>query len=308
MKRRSYLLTLLIGLGGFSSGAHAQAYICGNGAGPGETQVGFTQGGQGIAAMPLCMRNVPAQPAAPIPDDYVAFASDDQVSNLFWSTYYHSQQSADEAAIAACSKATGRACRSLGGVSNQCGAIAISSDNATFNGASTNPKLAAKRALEACNAANADNLATCRLGSLPVCAGRAYFGKSTGAATASNEDVERFGAATEARKYWGAMSMADDQSLHGSYGYRNQAAAEREALKQCTNCKVVKTFESTCVGVAWLEGNAVLALVLNDDPQAAMDKAKAQCSNSLGASCSAVARCSGRRYPKSNPFAADAKP
>lgn len=35
--------------------AYAQAYICGSGPGPGERQVGMTQGSNGVASMPLCV-------------------------------------------------------------------------------------------------------------------------------------------------------------------------------------------------------------------------------------------------------------
>jgi len=301
---------LLIGLAFLFPPAplEAQVHVCGSGPGPGERQVGMTQGGNGVGAVPMCVYDGNGGAASPVAvqDDFVAFATDDTGSKLFWSTYYHGQPSADQAAVASCSRATGRRCRPLGGVYNQCGALARTDDGQVFNGGGTNESLAARTALAACNRANAANNHACSLWSLPVCAGQRYAGNasSEAASVASNEVIDRMEARSEDRHYWAALATSDGTNATGVYGYRTRDAAEQAARDECKGCRVVRSFENTCVGMAWLgEKGQLRDFTASDVPEVAHDKAQKQCTTALGAPCSAAVRCVGRRYPKPNPFA-----
>ncbi len=111
--------------------ASAQAYPC-NGPGPGERMVGMTQGGNGIAPIPLCVRDAPAGPVAPagpptqwVNSHFVA-AWHPQSSDVWTAAGYRSHESAGAAALAACNEAMGSGCTLTVGAAN--GAIAIARD------------------------------------------------------------------------------------------------------------------------------------------------------------------------------------
>ena len=58
-------LTALSILFAASGSAFAQTFVCPNGAGPGQRQVGMTGGGQGIASVPVCVQEQAPYRAAP---------------------------------------------------------------------------------------------------------------------------------------------------------------------------------------------------------------------------------------------------
>ena len=62
---RKTLTALSILLATTSGSAFAQTFVCPNGAGPGQRQVGMTGGGQGIASVPVCVQEQAPRQAAP---------------------------------------------------------------------------------------------------------------------------------------------------------------------------------------------------------------------------------------------------
>ena len=97
--------------------AHAQAYAC-PGPGPGERMVGMTQGGNGVAPVPLCVRDdsagAPAPPAAPN-NSYAAIAWHPEAADV-WAdgNYLHSASVGESEALAACTRVMGEGCTSAG--------------------------------------------------------------------------------------------------------------------------------------------------------------------------------------------------
>lgn len=94
--------------------AQAQGtYVCPNGPGPGEQQVGMTPGGNGVASYPVCVSAgpppAPAVPMRSIPNYYAAAWHRD--ANDAWiSVGYHSKDRAEAAAMSACNRAMGGGC------------------------------------------------------------------------------------------------------------------------------------------------------------------------------------------------------
>lgn len=110
--------------------AMAQAYPC-NGPGPGERMVGMTPGGNGVAGVPLCVRD---EAAAPVPqgpptqwvNSYYVAAWHPDASDVWTAAGYRSADAAGEAALAACAAAMGPGCTLTPGAAN--GSIAIARD------------------------------------------------------------------------------------------------------------------------------------------------------------------------------------
>ncbi|WP_225768307.1 DUF4189 domain-containing protein [Inquilinus sp. Marseille-Q2685] len=244
--------------------------------------------------------------SAPPPDGYGAFATDPGHRQLFWSTFYGSEQEAEQAAIENCGRATGQRCKSLGWFGNQCGAVAVTQTGQTITGYGTSWRGAAKDALDACEKAGAGAYTICRLWVPPVCSGASFTAEDNEPArTATVDEIEEMSAEIVDREYWGAVA-SDGHDIRGGYGLPDRRSAERVALSKCTGCKIVQVFESSCAGIAWpTDGRPVYEVVVNTDPAVAKARAKAQCTGEYGA-CEAGVRCSGRRYPASNPDAAAA--
>jgi hypothetical protein len=121
-------LLALLGLGVLSAvgPVHAQAYYC-NGAGPGETVVGMSQGGNGIASMPLCQRvdnGSPQQapqgymPQIKLPDTYMAVIIHPDTSKFWSATGYGSNEAATKDALQACTEVMGEGCEVAAAWSN----------------------------------------------------------------------------------------------------------------------------------------------------------------------------------------------
>ena len=268
--------------------------------------VGCIPGGNDGAAPDDQPYYPPAPP--PPPDGYGAYATDPDFRQLFWATFYDSHEAAEQAAVEDCDRATGKTCQSLGWFGNQCGAIAITQNGQTINGYATLRREAARQALDACEKAGGNAYTICSLWAPPVCAGPSYSAADNKLAeTASPAEIEAMSADIDRRDYWGAIA-SDGNQIQGGYGMPDRRSAETLALSKCDGCRIVKTFENSCAGLAWPSDNRpVYEIVLDDDPATAKAKAKAQCIGKYGA-CEAGVRCSGRRYPAPNPEAAAASP
>ena len=95
----------------------AQAYAC-PGAGPGERVVGMTQGGIGIAPVPLCVRDDsggPPPPPAPPSEAHAALVWHPDAADVWVDGNYTGSNNPGEAnALAACAKVMGDGCMPAG--------------------------------------------------------------------------------------------------------------------------------------------------------------------------------------------------
>lgn len=117
VRRIGHMLLIALAWCLWPTAAQAQAYPC-PGAGPGERMVGMTQGGNGVAPVPLCVRDdsggAPAPPAAPA-NSYAAIAWHPDAADI-WAdgNYLHSASVGESEALAACTRVMGDGCTSAG--------------------------------------------------------------------------------------------------------------------------------------------------------------------------------------------------
>lgn len=160
--RIALALAGLLGLGClFAAGAaHAQAYYC-NGAGPGEAVVGMSQGGNGIASMPLCQRvdNGNAQqapqgymPQVPLPDTFMAVIIHPDTSRFWTTAGYGSNEAATQDALRACTQTMGEGCEVAAAWSNfsQIAVVEDAAGNLFVEGATSRSGKAEKNAHKTC--------------------------------------------------------------------------------------------------------------------------------------------------------------
>lgn len=108
----------------------AQAYPCG-GPGPGEVVVGQTQGGQGVASVPLCQRvdqRSAQSPQAPAPkweSRWGAIATDGDKGVIGSSSGSASRAVAEHTAMTDCQSKGGAPCKLQVSYANGCGALVV---------------------------------------------------------------------------------------------------------------------------------------------------------------------------------------
>lgn len=284
-------------------GGHAQVYPC-PGAGPGEIVVGQTQGGQGVASMPLCQqvgqaqRSPGMQQAPLVPHDYGAFAIDEH-GTVYPETSFRSQEEAESMALDWCKIKMKGSCRLLGWFRSTRMTFARDTSgevySGTLEGESGDP---AKNAMNECN----KNTSTgkCVLLSMPMCAGTGREGGNTMAAQASPDLLEFLSAKLDARDYWGAIAY-DGTNMADAHDEPSKQLAESKATGGCNGCKIVAVFKNTCAAIARpIDKRRVFETAEDTAPDLAGTKAAAQCSTKYG-TCETQVRCSGRTYPKANP-------
>lgn len=150
------LMTLLAGLWTMSTVAHAQAYPC-SGPGPGEVVVGQTQGGQGIAPIPLCQRV--DQPQSPPPPQWEsrwgAITTDVQHGVVGSSTGELNASAAEQRAITDCKTKGGKDCQVQISFSNGCGVMLVGKKTFNLNMGETEA-IATQKAMQTCSANDTD--------------------------------------------------------------------------------------------------------------------------------------------------------
>lgn len=246
-------------------------------------------------------------PLPPPPDYYAAYAADPEHERLFWSTFRRSAGAAVSVAVEACNKSTGKACKSLGWFSNQCGALALTQNRQIFSGHDENWRGAGQEAMEACNL-DSPASSLCRLWVPPVCTGAQFrIDVNDKVATASDTEIEALSDELDKRQYWGVVGASVTGEVTTRVNLWDQKSAERAVADGdvCRNCTVKLTYRDSCAGLAWpSDGRPFLESILNDDPKKAEADARDRCATKYGA-CVGTTRCSGRRYwegyPAGNP-------
>lgn len=108
----------------------AQAYPCG-GPGPGEVVVGQTQGGQGVASVPLCQRVDQQSPQTPQPappqwaSRWGAIATDGDKGVVGSASGSASRAIAEKTAMSDCQSKGGAPCKLQVSYANGCGALVV---------------------------------------------------------------------------------------------------------------------------------------------------------------------------------------
>ena len=157
------MLAILV-MGFASESASAQNYLCPAGAGPGERQVGMTQGGgnSGLASIPICVSvDEPQQQqsgsGSPVQqynyywaDNYVAVAWHPDASDVWAIWNAHSAEEAKEGALRLCAVAMNEGCTIASAGSNSSIAIARASDGTLWSGWGETPRKAKNDVLASC--------------------------------------------------------------------------------------------------------------------------------------------------------------
>jgi hypothetical protein len=135
-------------------------YVCPVGAqAPGERQVGMTQGGNGVAAVPICVQDQVASPQG-YPqqsydptywaDGFVASAWHADAADVWAVWNERTQQAAESRALDACNQAMGGGCTLSAGGTNSSIAFVSSEDGALSSGWGKNPSAAKRDAANNC--------------------------------------------------------------------------------------------------------------------------------------------------------------
>lgn len=127
---------------------HAQAHYC-SGSGSGERVVGMSQGGSGVAAMPLCQgvdqsgaqqgQSQGYMPQMKLPDTYMTVVIHPDTSEFWATTGYGSDERARQDALQACTQTMGEGCQVAAAWTNfsQIAVIADAAGNLFVEGAHT---------------------------------------------------------------------------------------------------------------------------------------------------------------------------
>lgn len=154
------MMFAMLAMGLASESALAQNYLCPAGAGPGERQIGMTQGGgnSGLASIPICVAvDEPQQSGPPAQrinsywaSNYVAVAWHPDASDVWAIWNAHSAEEAKEGALRLCTVAMSKGCTIANAGSNSSIAIARGSDGTLWSGWGETPRKAKMDVLASC--------------------------------------------------------------------------------------------------------------------------------------------------------------
>lgn len=204
--------------------AQAQAYPCGAGAGPGERMVGMTPGGNGVASVPLCVRDdggAPAPPAAPS-NSYAAIAWHPDAADIWVDgNYLHSASVAESESLAACNRVMGGGCTSAGSWWNSSMTIIRDKAGYFYKAWAGEGGAERKRVLAECSAKQ-----------LLPCEVFATIRSSTNRRSPGASARKSFAASA-----WVTGGAADgyNAKLYIASGYRSADAASAAAIKACAD-------------------------------------------------------------------------
>lgn len=268
--------------------AAAQAYAC-PGPGPGERMVGMTQGGNGVAPVPLCVRDDsggPAPPPAPPIEAHAAIVWHPDAADVWVDgNYTGANNPAESVALDACTRAMGDGCKPAGTWSNSSMAI-IRDRNGYFY----------KGWLGEGGAERRQVLADCSAKQLLPCEIFATIKSSTNRRLPGASVRKVFAASA-----WVTGGVADgyNSKLYVASGYRDADEATAAAIKACSDA-TSRSCESNA-----LTGNGVIqAYRMNgsDDsataetsPKRAKEAAQANCKKLKSTGCELQAQFDSRK-------------
>ncbi len=235
------------------SPAHAQ-YICPNGPGPGENQVGTTPGGNGVAPMPLCAPvdgggsgNGPYVPRYVHVDTSAAMAWHPDVGDVWLNGAALSEDAAKRNVLAACTAAMGSGCSVAVTFSEAAVGVARDSSGSLVYAMDGISNEAGKRALEACSARQ---VMPCEL----MITFNSYDHDH-------NPDLKRY------RKSYAAAAWEtgnETEALYVASGYSDLESAQSRAISACQAAMPGKTCEVT----TWVGNGFVVPYLVDRDGRA----------------------------------------
>ncbi len=258
----------------------AAAYPCPNGPGPGEVQVGMADGGHGIATLPMCNRvgadEAPVGPGAPgapvmIPRGatytYGSIAWHADAADVWMVGNAGAASTAEREALAACERAMGGGCTSIGTWHNS--AMKIFRDRhggliSAWDGDG--------------GAHSARTLAACTAGQLLPCE---LFGTFPSARRRHAPDP------AAVRKHYAVVAWVDgsdgfDSRLYIASGQADVASAERRALAACAAAT-----QRRCAILARVGNGVIQPYRLGDDNEqsATVETSGARAARAAQANC-----------------------
>lgn len=156
------MMLAMLAIGLASESASAQNYLCPAGAGPGERQIGMTEGGgnSGLAPIPICVPVDEPEPQQSGPrtqqynyywaSNYVAVAWHPNASDVWAIWNAQSEEQAKEGALRLCTVAMHEGCTIASAASNSSIAIARGSDGTLWSGWGETPRKAKADVLASC--------------------------------------------------------------------------------------------------------------------------------------------------------------
>jgi hypothetical protein len=263
-------------------------FICPNGPGPGERQVGMAGGGNGVAAVPVCVSDGPPPPPARPTEwiySYYAMAGHDGANDVWTGAGFRTPTDAQLNALNACNQAMGGGCKIYADGAN--GVIALARDNtgALWWGSDNSVDKAKKRVLKSCK----DKGYSCEV---TLWTTSQAWVEEIGGAALDNPKVfppthNNF------RKSYAAAAWVTDkqkwtQKVWISAGHATANAASEAVLSACNNdsgttCVLAQTVSDTAIYVGVDQARAIRvgsALSQKDAPnQIKIDckKAKVKC-------------------------------
>ena len=259
--------------------ARAQAYPC-PGPGPGERMVGMTPGGDGVAPVPLFVRDddggyddEPAAPQAPV-RDYAAVAWHPDAADVWFEGGYSDAGAAEREARAACNAVMGGGCTTTGEWWNSSMVIIRDRVGYFYNAWLDKDRSERDKVLADCSA---QQLLPCEI----------YM--------TFNSSRRQYRPGAEARKIYGAGAWVHgnegyDGKLYLATGYRDSKVAVDTAVKACSDANPGRTCEMVA-----LSGNGIIQTfryngnfdnaTVETTPRRAREAAKRLCAQLKASSC-----------------------
>lgn len=204
--------------------AAAQAYAC-PGPGPGERMVGMTQGGNGVAPVPLCVRDDSGGGPAPAPvssNSYAALAWHAEAADVWVDGNYTGPNNmSEDNALAACNAVMGSGCLATGTWSNSSMAIIRDRNGYFYKGWNGEGGAERKQVMADCSA---KQLLPCEI--------FATIGSGTNRRFPGARARKLFAASA-----WvtGGASDGYNSRLYVASGYRSADDATAAAIKACSD-------------------------------------------------------------------------
>ena len=268
--------------------AQAQAYAC-PGPGPGERMVGMTPGGNGVAPVPLCVRDEdagPPPPPAPPTEAHAALVWHPDAADVWVDGNYTGANNPGEAnALAACAKAMGDGCSPAGTWWNSSMTIIRDKAGYFYKGWAGEDGLERKQAIADCSA---KQLLPCEIFKT--------FGSGAN---------RRFPGAGVRKSYaasaWviGTVDQGYDNKLYVASGYRSSDEATAAAVKACGDATGRKCEANTLTGNGFIQtyrlGGTDDSATVETSAKRAKEAAQMNCKKQKATSCLLQAQFDSRK-------------
>ncbi|HVK96104.1 MAG TPA: DUF4189 domain-containing protein [Noviherbaspirillum sp.] len=280
---RLFAWMLLIGLAYclWPATAWAQQYPC-PGPGPGERMIGMTQGGQGIASVPLCVRDGPAPaPQAPV-SSYAAIAWHPDAADVWVDGNYTGPNAAQQGALEMCNQVMGGGCTSTGEWSNSSMTVIRDRGGDFHNGWNGEGRAGRRQALAECSAKQ-----------LLPCEVFATIRSST-SRRSPGASVRKFYAASA----WVDGTEGNDNKLYVESGYRSADSAIAAAIKSCSDATSRPCVNNTWTGNGFIQAYSVDAgdsATVETSAKRAQEAARLNCKKLKSTTCELQALFDSRK-------------